>query len=76
VLLAHGRNAEAAQRLERAAALAPAEATTWSNLGIALARLGRKAEAESASARALALDPGLAAARRNLDALRGGRRQL
>jgi Flp pilus assembly protein TadD len=39
---------------------------------VALARLGRRAEAEAALARALDLDPDLAAARRNLAALRAG----
>jgi Flp pilus assembly protein TadD len=74
VLLAHGRDVQAAQHLERAAELAPAEAGTWSNLGVALARLGRAEAARAAFARALELDPELAEARRNRDALRGSQR--
>jgi predicted Zn-dependent protease len=50
----------------------PADAGAQNNLGVVLARHGRQADARRAFARALALDPGMALARRNLDAAGDG----
>lgn len=68
--LLDGRTADAVDWLRAAAALEPsALPSTWINLGVALRRAGDLESANEAYERALELDPGGAAAYRNLAAL-------
>lgn len=60
-LLQRNQNQEAADKLTRAAQLAPQVAEIRNNLGLALAKLGRNNEALNELEQAKALNPGLAA---------------
>lgn len=60
-LLQRNQNQEAADKLTKAAQLAPQVAEIRNNLGLALAKLGRNNEALTELEQAKALNPGLAA---------------
>jgi len=64
---------DAVQLLELNAREYPASWRVHASLGNAFASAGRRADAIGAYERALRLDPGQAAVRKKLDALRGGR---
>lgn len=71
---ARARDYETARvAFSRAAALQPRSPEAWSNLGGAAVALAKWDEAEAALRKALELDPGNAAARRNLEALNARR---
>ena len=61
-----GRSVEAAESLQRAVALAPADATAWLNLGVTLTARDQLAAAERALRRACALAPACAEAQASL----------
>jgi len=65
-LLALGRNAEAADELQRYVRDSPRDADAWANLGNALSALGRHDEALQAFQRAVAINPDNGLSQRNL----------
>lgn len=69
LLLASGRQADAAARFEQALAMDPAAGAAWEGLGLARAGLGASGPAIEAFQRALAVDPNSAVALANLGGL-------
>jgi tetratricopeptide (TPR) repeat protein len=72
VLMRMQRWEEAAEQLELATGLAPAEAEHWQKLGKAYQQLGRRKDAVSALERAAEINPGDAHVRNALAKARGG----
>jgi len=65
-----GRIGEAEKYLRRATEVAPHFAQAWSDLGVALSKLGRTDEAVAAWEKALREDPRCQTAQKNLSMLR------
>ncbi|NQU06962.1 MAG: tetratricopeptide repeat protein, partial [Candidatus Abyssubacteria bacterium] len=74
--LEDGRPEEAESALRAAVELQSDDAVVWTNLGAALARLGKFGEAAEASRKALEIDPACAAARQNLRRLEDRARSM